>query len=109
VLERLRQHWTHLIRRIGRQSHQLSRLCNATFVPNVTMDSLSPDKQPTSKKDEQLGTTNRSDRVDEVVPTGRLLPAGWHSRCESNVKEIIPGTHICRGFCAVFGESYEEA
>jgi hypothetical protein len=40
------------------------------FVPNVTMDSLSPDKQPTSKKDEQLGTTNRSDRVDEVVPTG---------------------------------------
>jgi hypothetical protein len=61
------------------------------------MDSLSPDKQPTSKKDEQLGTTNRSDRVDEVVPTGRQLPADWHSRIKV-VKEIISGMHTAELF-----------
>jgi hypothetical protein len=37
------------------------------------------------------------------------MPADWHSRGETNVKEIIPGTHICRAFCAVFGESDGEA
>ena len=41
---------------------------------------------------------NRSGRVDDVVPTGRQLPADWHSRCESNVKEIISGTHTAELF-----------
>jgi len=26
-----------------------------------------------------------ADRVDEVVPTGRQLPAGWHSRGETKL------------------------
>ena len=45
-----------------------------------------------------MESQNRSDRVDDVVPTGQHLPADWHSRCESNVKEIISETHTAELF-----------
>jgi len=51
--------------------------------------------------------TNRSDRVDDVVLTGQHLSADWHWRCESNVKEIVSGTHRAEVFVQCFRSQME--
>ena len=56
---------------------------------------------------DQRRMRNRSDRVDDVVLTGQHLPADWHSRCESNVKELSQEHTFAEVFVQCLGSQME--
>ena len=74
---------------------------------NILQDVFFEGRGTMSKTLSQRRMTNRSDRVDDVVLTGQHLPADWHLRCESNVKELSQERTFAEVFVQCLGSQME--